>query len=92
MRCVRGIGVVFTPPVTNKGIVMKKSLLSHLDAYHHLSDDCHHDEDELDEAVEGYRLSPIPSIFSTRNQFWLDDRVHVVAASNVVGVLGEVAR
>ena len=36
-----------------------KNSSSQLDACHHLSDDCHHDEDELDEVVEGYHLHPV---------------------------------
>ena len=73
MRRVRGIGVVFTPPVAYKGIAIacerntlqlgfeksKKTCSSQRFASHHLSDDCHHDEGELDEAVEGYHFHPV---------------------------------
>ena len=68
---MRWVGVVFTPPVTFKGTAIacerntlqlglksKNHCLSQLDACHHLSDDCHH-EDELDEAAEGYHFHPV---------------------------------
>ena len=69
VRRVRGIGVVFTLHVACKRIatackrntlqvgLKKKHCSSQLDACHHLSGDCNHDEDELDEAVEGYQFS-----------------------------------
>ena len=40
---------------------------------------------------EEYRLSPSFDIFSTRNQSWQDDGMHVVGTSNVVDLLGKVA-
>ena len=39
-----------------------------------------------------HRLSPFIDVFATRNQSRLNDRVRTVGASNVVDVLGEVAR
>ena len=61
---VRGFGEVFPPPVARKGIAIackrhtlhfsNKNCSSQLDADHHLSDCCHHDEDELDNGGEGH--------------------------------------
>ena len=39
-----------------------------------------------------HRTSTFLDVFATRNQSRLDDRVHIVGASNVVDVLGEGVR
>ena len=39
-----------------------------------------------------HRMSPFLDVFATQNQSRLDDREHIVGASNVVDVLSEVAR
>ena len=76
---MRVLGVVFTPAIASKGIAMackrntltlglKRHFSSQLHACHYFSDDFHHDEDELDEAAEGYHFLtvfgstlPVPS-------------------------------
>ena len=74
---MRGFGVVFTPPVAYKGIAIackgntltlgkrrKNHCSSQFHACHHFSDDFHHDEDELDEAAEGYPLHRVLEVDS----------------------------
>ena len=39
-----------------------------------------------------HHMSHFFDVFATRNQFRLNDRMHIVGASNVVDVLGEVVR
>ena len=66
---MRGFGVVFTPPIAYRGIVIakrntltlgsknKSDCSSQLHACHQLSDDCHHDE-ELADGLKVYHLQP----------------------------------
>ena len=67
VRNVRMCGVGFTHPsgATESPLPVggtknqKVHCSSQLNASHHFSDDCHHDEDELDEVVRGYHLHPV---------------------------------
>ena len=66
----KGFAIACTRNTLLLGLKNKVRCSSQPNACHHFSDDCHHDEDELDEVEEGYHFHPV--FGSTRSAPSLD--------------------